>query len=124
MIGLTTREPFWTQQHVGYQGVKQVATELKNTLHLSGRYNVTLLNDNREYRAMKYRYFFDTAQIAPQSQYDYTNLEQLIVFVENGEDPQKAPIYEIEQFFRENKKAHLVTTQNYPGIVQVYVFGK
>ena len=116
--------PFFGAKTGGYREMRRVALDVAKTIPPNIRYNVALLNQNREYRAMKYRYFFVTNPISPNSQYDYTNLDQLIVFVENGENPRNAPMYEIQQFFRENPHARLLTSTSYPGIVEVYTYGK
>ncbi len=116
--------PFFGAKTGGYREMRRVALDVAKTIPPNIRYNVALLNQNREYRAMKYRYFFVTSPISPNSQYDYTNLDQLIVFVENGENPRNAPMYEIQQFFRENPHARLLTSTSYPGIVEVYTYGK
>ena len=74
---------------------------------------------------MKYRYFFEVSDKQPQSQYDYMNLDKLIVVVENGEQPLNAPIFEVQQFLREVKKPVLLTKKSYQGkIIEVYVFSR
>ena len=124
MINFVRSSPFFVKQDGGYREARRVALDVAKTVPPNIRYNIALLNQNREYRAMKYRYFFETGPTPPNSWYDYTNLDTLIVFVENGEDPKKAPIYEIQQFFRENPHASLLTSTLYPGIVEVYMYGK
>lgn len=116
--------PFFGRKTGGYTEMRRVALDVAKTVPPNIRYNVALLNENREYRAMKYRYFFVTSPTPPSSQYDYTNLDELIVFVENGEDPIQAPMYEVQQFFREHPRVRLLTSTSYPGIVEVYTYGK
>ncbi len=124
MVNFVRTFPFFGEKTGGYTEMRRVALDVAKTVPPNVRYNIALLNDNREYRAMKYRYFFETEQTPPNSRYDYTDLDALIVFVENGEDPMKSPIFEIQQFFLEHPYARLLTSTSYPGIVEVYIYGK
>ena len=124
MANFVKTTPFFGEKTGGYREMRRVALDVAKTVPPHIRYNIALLNENREYRAMKYRYFFETSPTSPNSWFDYTNLDELIVFVENGEDPIKAPIFEIQQFFLEHPSARLLTSTSYPGIVEVYIYRK
>ncbi|HZZ99017.1 MAG TPA: glycosyltransferase family 39 protein [Candidatus Saccharimonadia bacterium] len=121
MLNIIT-SPYWKPKVSDIERVKQVSTDLEPFVSGTVRYNIALLNDNREYRGMKYRYFFETTQNPPQSQYDYNNLDKLIVITENGEDPLGSPIFEIQQFRNETKNPVVVTSREYQSIVHAYVF--
>lgn len=116
--------PFWETNPGGYREMRRVAMEVAKEMQQGERYNIALLNSNREYRGMKYRYFFSITPNRPQSEYDYERLNALVVFVENGEDPTKSPIFEIQQFLREHPKYSEMTVKSYPGIVDAYIFRK
>ena len=74
---------------------------------------------------MTYRYFFEIADQKPQSQYNYTNLDKLVVIVENNEDPMKAPIYEIQQFVRESAGTPaLLQRLEYKDSADIYIYEK
>ncbi len=115
---------FWKENLGGYKAMRRVATEVSKEMQNGERYNIALLNSNREYRGMKYRYFFSITSNRPQSEYDYERLDALVVFVENGENPINSPIFEIQQFLREHPKYSEVTVKSYPGIVEAYIFRK
>jgi 4-amino-4-deoxy-L-arabinose transferase-like glycosyltransferase len=114
--------PYWKPKTADIDRDKQVAYDLRGFVGDNTRYNIALLNDNREYRGMKYRYFFETTSNPPQSEYEYTNLQKLIVITENGEQPLGSPIFEIQQFLNETHHPTLVTTREYQGIVHAYIF--
>lgn len=115
---------FWTATPFGINDLRVVSKSLLAELNSGERYNVALLNDNREYRGMKYRYFLDVTDRPPASEYDYNDLGKLVVIVENGEDPKKAPIFEIQRFFEQYPHAKLLTQLSYKGIVTTYIFGR
>ncbi|MBI5151234.1 MAG: glycosyltransferase family 39 protein [Candidatus Pacebacteria bacterium] len=119
---LVVRMPYWTEDPLGFRGVRSVSQNLTSFIKPGQKYNIALLNDNREYRAMKYRYFFEVSKVPAQTEYQYTGLDTLIVLVENGEDPVGSPIFEIQQFMREHPKSSLLTVRDYPGIVKAYVY--
>ena len=48
----------------GYRAMRDVAQEVSKEMQHGERYNIALLNSNREYRGAKYRYFFPLLQIA------------------------------------------------------------
>jgi len=116
--------PFWKDNAGGYRAMRRIANEVAREVQQDGSYNIALLNTNREYRGMKYRYFFSTTPHIPQSEYNYEKLDTLVVFVENGENPVKSPIYEIQQFLREHPRYAQMTVKSYPGIVDAYIFRK
>jgi hypothetical protein len=116
--------PYWTPKTPDLDRMKQIATDMIPSLKEGGAYNIMVYNDNREYQAMKYRYFFEVFGPRPKSQYDYTKLDQLILISENGTDPLQAPIYEVQQFMNEAKHPKLMTTKIYQDIVRVYLYGK
>lgn len=116
--------PFWEVNPGGYREMRRVAMEVAKEVQHGERYNIALLNSNREYRGMKYRYFFSITPNRPQSEYDYERLDALVVFVENGEEPIKSPIFEIQEFLREHPKYSQMTVKSYPGIVDAYIFRK
>ena len=115
----------WRHKDSDMKLFRTIVQDISSSIKPGERYNLALLNSNREYRAMKYRYFFEVSDKQPQSQYDYMNLDKLIVVVENGEQPLKAPIFEVQQFMREVKKPVLLTKKSYQGkIIEVYVFSR
>jgi 4-amino-4-deoxy-L-arabinose transferase-like glycosyltransferase len=119
--------PYWKPSQGMTMNDMKAITEMvleKNTD--LGRYNVSLLNDNREYRAMKYRYFFEVSSQPPLDEYSYSDLDTLIVIVENNEQPLDAPIYEIQSFLKEVESApHTIEKMSYNDeVVQVYVMKK
>ncbi|HKY74038.1 MAG TPA: glycosyltransferase family 39 protein, partial [Patescibacteria group bacterium] len=115
---------FWTATPFGINDLRSVSKSLLVELKPGERYNIALLNDNREYRGMKYRYFLDVTDRPPASEYDYNDLDKLVVIVENGENPKKAPIFEIQRFFEQYPHATLLTELSYKGIVTTYIFGR
>lgn len=116
--------PYWTPKTPDIDRIKSIATDMIPFIAKDSAYNITVYNDNREYQAMKYRYFFEVFGPRPKSQYDYTHLDQLVLISEDGTDPLKAPIYEVQQFMLEAKKPQLMTTKIYQDIVRVYLYGK
>ena len=117
--------PYWRAAPTGIHDLKNVSEKIQPYLLEGEKYNIALLNDNREYMGMKYRYFFEIADQKPQSQYNYTNLDKLVVIVENNEDPMKAPIYEIQQFVRESAGAPaLLQRLEYKDSADIYIYEK
>lgn len=116
--------PLWNETPYGIGDVRKVARTILSSLDANEKYNIALLNDNREYRGMKYRYYLEASEKPPQSQYSYDNLDKLVVIVENGEDPLKSPVFEIQQFMQQHPKRTLMTQESYRGIVTIYVFEK
>ncbi|HAU99265.1 MAG TPA: hypothetical protein DCW55_03465 [Candidatus Pacebacteria bacterium] len=115
----------WNSASPGIPTIETISNEVLPSIPEGAVYNIALLNDNREYMAMKYRYFFDIdAKKAPQSQYDYTNLEYLVVIVENGEQVETAPIHEIRQFFLESKNVQLIHQQAHQWGIRSYIYAK
>lgn len=117
-----THAPYWKPKTVDVDRMRQVVADLLPYTRKPVRYNIALLNDNREYRGMKYRYFFEVSENPPQSEYDYDNLDVLVIITENEESPLRSPIFEIQQFVNETKRPRLVTSQIYQGIVHAYLY--
>ena len=116
---------FWKSKTPSIDQFEQIANQALQVLPENARYNVTLLNNNREYKANKYRYFLEVSKNPPQSQYDYVDLDYLVVLVENEESPLGSPIYEVQQFVRENQeRPALMTEFKLEGIVKGYVFAR
>jgi 4-amino-4-deoxy-L-arabinose transferase-like glycosyltransferase len=60
-------------------------------------YNLTLLSDDKDYKGMSYRYFFEVSGIKPLNPDDYGELNSLVIIDETFlDDPLSVPIYEIE----------------------------
>jgi 4-amino-4-deoxy-L-arabinose transferase-like glycosyltransferase len=60
------------------------------------RYNVALLSENKDHKAMNYRYFLEVSDLPPLDHETYENLEALFVIDELGVGaPLEVPIYEI-----------------------------
>jgi hypothetical protein len=60
-------------------------------------YNLALLSDDKDYKGMSYRYFFEVSDKKPLPPEDYSNLQTLVIVDETFlEDPRSVPIYEIE----------------------------
>lgn len=116
--------PYWGERPFGITDVERIVEETLPFIEPGEKYNVALLNDNREYMAMKYRYFFDVSGKSPESQYDYAGLDKLIVIVENGEQPLDAPIYEVQEFKREVGEPVLEKQVLYRDAVNIYIYGK
>lgn len=114
--------PYWTPKTSDLNRIQRIVADLRQHITPEDRYNLTLLNDNRDYQAMNYRYFFEVTGPAPQSEYDYDRLDKLVIIAENGESPLAAPIFEVQQFVNEVKTPELVTTQTYQGIVKSYLY--
>jgi hypothetical protein len=114
--------PIWNEAPYGLQDLRAVKEIVQSSIREGEKYNIALLNDNREYRGMKYRYYLETAQKTPLSQYEYEKLDALVVIVENGESPLASPVFEIQQFVRDHPDMELVTQQSHRGIVSVYVY--
>lgn len=52
------------------------------------KYNLAMIADDREYKALNYRYFFEVSEHPPAHEDDYANLDQLIVIAETKDiDP-------------------------------------
>lgn len=122
---LVPRYRFWRPSGATYLDFQEVSRTALSFLPSGSRYNIALLNDNREYKGNKYRYFLEVSGNPPRDQYTYDSLEYLIVLVENGEDPLQTPVFEVQQFVRENQGAPaLLTDFDYRGIVKGYVYRK
>lgn len=116
---------FWKGFSVGINEYQKVAEFVLSSLPKSGAYNIALLNDNREYKGNKFRYFLEVGGHVPKDQYSYTNLEYLVVFVENGENPLGSPVFEVQQFLQENQnEPRLLTERSFEGIVKAYIYQK
>lgn len=62
-----------------------------------GTYNIALIADNKDYRGMNYRYFFDTSDHPPKNFEDYHDLDYLIIIDEKStKDIESLPIFEIQ----------------------------
>jgi hypothetical protein len=84
-------------------------------------YNVTLLSDDKDYKGMSYRYFFEVSEKKPLSPEDYSNLQTLVIVDETFlEDPRKVPIYEIEA----GTDFYLVRRIEIPDGPWVYIYKK
>lgn len=60
-------------------------------------YNLALLSDDKDYKGMSYRYFFEVTGKKPLPPEDYSNLNTLVLIDETFlDDPRQVPIYEIE----------------------------
>lgn len=65
--------------------------------YITPPYNITLLSDDKDYKGMSYRYFFETNFDKPQSIDDYGLLSTLVVIDETFlPDPRTVPIYELD----------------------------
>jgi 4-amino-4-deoxy-L-arabinose transferase-like glycosyltransferase len=75
---------------------REVVTQIA-PLVPEGNYNIALLADNRDYKGLNYRYFFEISPHPPQREDEYSLLEYLVVIDEQQtEDPLQVPIYEIQ----------------------------
>lgn len=113
---------YWKERPYGVYDVKNVVDLVLPNINHGEAYNVTLLNDNREYMGMKYRYFLEVSDKKPKTQYDYQHLDKLVIIVENGESPLDAPIYEVQEFKREVKSPVLEKQLTYNGVVNIYIY--
>jgi len=119
------RFPFWNPAGATFLDFQEVSRLALSYLPSKARYNVALLNDNREYKGNKYRYFLEVSSSPPRDQYSYDSLEYLIILVENGEQPLQSPVFEVQQFVRENQGAPTLLTEfDYRGIVKGYIYRK
>lgn len=125
MAMMIPRFRFWSPAGATYLDFQEVSRLALSFLPTGARYNVALLNENREYKGNKYRYFLEVSTSPPRDQYTYDSLEYLIVLVENGESPLESPVFEVQQFVRENQgDPALLTDFDYRGIVKGYVYRK
>jgi 4-amino-4-deoxy-L-arabinose transferase-like glycosyltransferase len=84
-------------------------------------YNLALLSDDKDYKGMSYRYFFEVSDNKPLSPDDYSNLNSLVVIDETFlDDPLSVPIYEIEAA----KSFYLADTIAIPEGPWVYIYNK
>jgi hypothetical protein len=84
-----------------------------------GKYNIALLADNRDYKGLNYRYFFETSNHPPMREDEYTDLEYLVVIDEQQtEDPLTVPIYEIQSV---GEKVLFHTSTPHPGL-DVFIY--
>jgi hypothetical protein len=97
---------------------QQVASAI--TPHISdGPYNIALLSENRDYKGMNYRYFFEITEHPPESPDLYYDLNQLVVIDEVGTaEPLTEPIYEIQR----PGLSRLVKTLTIPNGLKVYIY--
>ncbi len=125
-INVKSSPYFGVPPSMGIKEIKNISQGIEDKIVPGEKYNIALLNDNREYMGMKYRYFLSNFTLKPESEYVYTNLDKLVVIVENDEKPLDSPIFEIEQFVREsNGKPELVSALNYENpTVHVYIYKK
>jgi hypothetical protein len=66
----------------------QRVVELTKPYQIQEKYNLAMIADDREYKALNYRYFFEVSENPPAHEDDYNNLEQLIVIAETKDiDP-------------------------------------
>lgn len=114
---------YWNRSRpFGISDVQQIVESALPYVNHGERYNIALLNDNREYMGMKYRYFFEVSGKTPKSQYEYQELDKLIIIVENNEEPLNAPIYEVQQFKQEVLSPVLEKQLTYNGVVNIYIY--
>ncbi len=114
---------YWNRSRpFGIYDVQQIVESALPYVNQGETYNIALLNDNREYMGMKYRYFFEVSGKTPKSQYDYKDLNKLIVIVENNEEPLNAPIYEVQEFKQEVLSPVLEKQLTYNGVVNIYIY--
>jgi 4-amino-4-deoxy-L-arabinose transferase-like glycosyltransferase len=84
-------------------------------------YNITLLSDDKDYKGMSYRYFFEVSGMRPRNPDDYGDLNSLVVIDETFlEDPLSVPIYEIETA----KSFELIKRISIPEGPWVYIYKK
>jgi 4-amino-4-deoxy-L-arabinose transferase-like glycosyltransferase len=89
--------------------------------HIVGSYNIVLLSDDRDYKGMNYRYFFDIDTKRPKAIYDYDGLETLVIIDESStENILTIPLYEIQSPNLRNLTKQLTIPQG----PDVYLFGK
>lgn len=85
---------------VGWQGngTRMLSKAVNSSLpFIEEPYNIALLSDDKDYKGMSYRYFFETGGAKPKNLDDYTQLETLVLIDETFlENPRSVPIYEIE----------------------------
>lgn len=95
--------PYWGGRANGIAEIRALSGKILEVLPSCERCNIAGLNQEREYRAYKHRFVLEASGLELQDEYSYGGLKELIVVVENGEDPLQSPIYEIQEFVRESK---------------------
>ena len=82
-------------------------------------YNIALIADNKDYRGMNYRYFFEVIENPPKHEEDYEDLSYLVVIDEKRtKDPGDFPIFEIQVV----GKKQLVHEQKLIDGLDVYIY--
>lgn len=75
----------------------RLVDEILSQVELTGKYNLALITESKDYRGMNYRYFFEVADTPIQNFVDYDNLDTLIIIDERRiDDPLDFGIYEIQ----------------------------
>lgn len=91
--------------------------ELTKPYQTQGKYNLAMIADDREYKALNYRYFFEVSGNPPAHEDDYDNLEQLIVIAETKDvDPSSLSPIEFHPL-HEMKLAQKIPQTNGPDIL-------
>jgi 4-amino-4-deoxy-L-arabinose transferase-like glycosyltransferase len=87
----------------------------------TGKYNLALLSESKDYKGMNYRYFLNVSHFPTANIDDYSNLSKLVIVDElRVADPLKVQIYEIQQ----PQMDRLVNVFEIPQIARVYIYEK
>lgn len=87
LINLRQAHPF-TAEAKSLSRFQRVVDVTMPFLLADKKYNVAMIADDREYKALNYRYFFEVSNNPPAHEDDYNNLEQLVVIAETKDiDP-------------------------------------
>ncbi|OGV91070.1 hypothetical protein A3A66_00465 [Microgenomates group bacterium RIFCSPLOWO2_01_FULL_46_13] len=90
--------PIWQPASPPVTAYADAAKTILGLVGPGAKYNITLLSDTRDYKAMNYRYFLEVGSHPPASAEDYDKLDELYVIMEPPyTDPLSLDIYEIQR---------------------------